>query len=242
VSRGSDPGREEQHLVAGVSELVERARALVAKEKRAVLGITGPPGAGKSTLCQALLAEFGACATVVGMDGFHLANEELTRLGRRERKGAPDTFDVDGYVALLERIRSQAQGSLVYAPLFHRDLEIAVAGSTPVSPEATLVITEGNYLLLDEGGWGRVRSQLSEAWYLDLPTTERQRRLVRRRQSFGEAPEEAEQWVSSVDEVNARTVESSRARADLVVRLVADQEAASRAAGVGRLKGSSAAP
>ncbi len=125
MSRGSDPGREKQHLVAGASELVERARALVARETRAVLGIVGPPGAGKSTLCQALLAEFAGCATVVGMDGFHLANEELTRRGRRERKGAPDTFDVDGYVSLRERIRSQAEGSVVYAPLFHRGLEIA---------------------------------------------------------------------------------------------------------------------
>ncbi len=201
-----------------LAELIERARALARPGARRVLGIAGPPGAGKSTLCAGLLHALDGSAVLVGMDGFHLANAELVRLGRRQRKGAPDTFDVDGYVALLGRLRSQT-ADVIYGPVFDRALEESIGSAVPVPREVPLVITEGNYLLLDEPGWAGVRDQLDEAWFLDVPAGERVDRLVARRQSFGESADQAEAWVHGVDQANAAIVDSSRGRADLVVHL-----------------------
>jgi pantothenate kinase len=148
------------------------------------------------------------------MDGFHLAQAELARLGRADRKGAPDTFDVDGYVALLRRLRS-ADEPVVYAPLFRRDLEEPIAGAVAVGCDVPLVITEGNYLLL----WPEVVELLDESWYLDLPDDARRRRLTQRRVSYGVAPDEAERWTNGSDEANARTVAATKSRADVLVTL-----------------------
>ncbi|TYP90458.1 nucleoside/nucleotide kinase family protein [Blastococcus xanthinilyticus] len=199
-------------------QLVERAAALARPGTRRLLGITGAPGAGKSTLCAALLDALGDRAALAAMDGFHYANAELARLGRADRKGAPDTFDVDGYVALLDRLRTPPAVP-VYAPVFDRALEEPIGSAVPVWPDTPLVLTEGNYLLLDEHGWSAVRTRLDEVWYLDLAPAVRERRLLRRRRSYGHEPEAAEAWVRSVDGRNARTVETSRPRADLVVHL-----------------------
>lgn len=199
-----------------VASLVDRARALAADGRRRILGIAGTPGAGKSTVSAALLDALGERAVLVGMDGFHLANAELIRLGRRHRKGAPDTFDVDGYVALLARLRTQTSGT-TYAPVFDRSLEESIGSAVPVSAGTPLVITEGNYLLFDGGGWERVRCQLDECWYLDVTREERQRRLVARRRSYGESIEDATAWVRDVDEPNAVHVERTRGNADLCV-------------------------
>ncbi|WP_347057162.1 nucleoside/nucleotide kinase family protein [Blastococcus sp. HT6-30] len=201
---------------ATLEQLVDRAAALVRPGARRILGITGAPGAGKSTLCAALLDALGERAALVGMDGFHYANAELARLGRVDRKGAPDTFDVDGYVALLRRLRTPPPVA-VYAPVFDRALEEPIGSAVPVAPDTPLVLTEGNYLLLDEHGWSAVRPCLDEVWYLDVPPGVRERRLVRRRRSYGHEPEAAEAWVRTVDGRNGRTVETSRSRADLVV-------------------------
>ncbi|GEK19597.1 nucleoside/nucleotide kinase family protein [Cellulomonas xylanilytica] len=201
-----------------VDDLVERARALARSGRRTVLGITGAPGAGKSTVCAALVDALGDQVALVGMDGFHLADEELVRLGRRERKGAPDTFDVAGYVALLRRLRRQTE-PVVYAPRFDRGLEAAIAGAVPVHLHTPLVITEGNYLLLDDLGWQAVRPCLDEAWFLDVPPDVRSERLEARRRSFGDTPDDARVWVANVDTANGLVVEATRARADLVARL-----------------------
>lgn len=217
--QGSAEGARQPRVVSEtVDQLVERARALARSGGRRVLGITGAPGAGKSTLCAALLAALGDEAVLVGMDGFHLANEELVRLGRRDRKGAPDTFDVGGYVALLDRVRVQTD-AVVYGPVFDRTIETSVGSAQPVRRETPLVITEGNYLLLSEHGWDRVASRLDEAWFLDIPADVRASRLVRRRQSHGEDLAAATAWVRGVDQVNAVTVTATRDRADLVVTL-----------------------
>lgn len=191
--------------------------------ERRVLGIVGAPGAGKSTLCAALMAglntpELGEQAALVPMDGFHLANAELTRLGRRDRKGAPDTFDADGYAALLGRLR-RPEGQTVYAPFFDRSLEESIGSALAVLPGAPLIVTEGNYLLLDTGGWGRVRSALDEVWYLEVPEDLRLSRLVRRHIEFGKAPEEAAEWAGRVDGRNAEMIQATRGRADLIVQL-----------------------
>lgn len=202
---------------ASVQELVERARVLAGSGRR-ILGITGAPGAGKSTLCAALLRELGSDAVLVGMDGFHLANEELVRLGRRDRKGAPDTFDVDGYTALLRRLRAQKEG-VIYAPTFNRGIEESIGSAISVSAEVPLVITEGNYLLHDQGGWERVAAELDESWYLDVPADERESRLITRRESFGHSTEDAVAWVRGVDQANGVVVEAGRPRADRVFHL-----------------------
>jgi pantothenate kinase len=206
-------------FTATLDELVARARAVIATGGRKVLGITGPRGAGKSTLCTALLEALGDAAVLVGMDGFHLANQELLLLGRQDRKGAPDTFDADGYVALLRRICSQSGGAPIYAPVFDRQLEESIGSAVPVSANTSLVITEGNYLLLRGDGWEALRDCLDEAWYLEVPPDLRTRRMVSRRQGFGESVAEATAWVQDVDDANAAIVEPTRAFADLVIHL-----------------------
>ncbi|MFE7126396.1 nucleoside/nucleotide kinase family protein [Streptomyces sp. NPDC057617] len=187
--------------------------------RRRILGIAGPPGAGKSTLAARLVERLGGLAVLVPMDGFHLAQTELRRLGRENRKGAPDTFDAAGYTALLARLRAPEPGTVVYAPAFDRSLEEPVAGSIAVPPEVPLVITEGNYLLHDEGPWAPVRTLLDEVWYLDLDPVVRVARLVDRHVHHGKDRPYAERWVTDSDEPNARLVARGRPRADFVVAL-----------------------
>ncbi|MFF8726813.1 nucleoside/nucleotide kinase family protein [Streptomyces sp. NPDC015171] len=201
-------------------DLLIRARALPRDGRRALLGIAGSPGAGKTTLAghlvRALNAGAPAWAAHVPMDGFHLADAELDRLGRRSRKGAPDTFDAAGYAALLRRLREET-GEVVYAPGFERVLEQPLAGAVPVPPEARLVVTEGNYLLLADGPWARVRPCLDEVWFCEVAEDERVRRLVARHEEFGKERPAAVAWVLGPDQRNADLVAATRQRADLVV-------------------------
>ena len=174
-------------------EAIERARALASRGRRTLLGITGPPGGGKSTLARAVADELGDRAALVGMDGFHLAQAELVRLGRRDRMGALDTFDGAGYVALLRRLR--AADEVVYAPEFRREIEEPIAGAVAVPPDVPLVITEGNYLLVDEGPWAQVRGLLDEAWYVVQDEQRRLELLIARHVEFGKEPDYAREWV-----------------------------------------------
>ncbi|MGE0298011.1 nucleoside/nucleotide kinase family protein [Pseudonocardia sp.] len=208
--------------MTGFADLRERARALATGERRALLGITGSPGAGKTTLAVALVRALGAelgdgIVAHVPMDGYHLADVELERLGRRGRKGAPDTFDPGGYAALLRRLRSSPEET-VYAPAFDRDIEQPIAGSIPVHPRCRLVVTEGNYLLLDEPAWRAARAELDAVWFVEADEALRRERLVARHVEFGKASDTATAWVAGTDEPNARLVEATRERADLVVR------------------------
>lgn len=184
---------------------------------RRLLGIAGPPGAGKSTLSAQLMAVFGDRCAVVPMDGFHLAQTELERTGRADRKGAPDTFDAAGYVALLRRLREPVPGETVYAPEYRRDLRNGVAGAIAVPWDVPLVITEGNYLLLDSHGFAPVHDLLDECWYVDLPEQVRAGRLVARHELFGKVPEAASAWTHGPDQRNADFVADTRCRADVVV-------------------------
>lgn len=199
-----------------MTELIDRARELAAAGQRRILGITGCPGAGKGTVAHAVSAALGARAVVVPMDGFHLAEAELHRLGRRDRKGAPDTFDAAGYVALLRRLR-QPSDEVVYAPEFRRELEESVAGAIAVPPEADLVITEGNYLLLKRPPWGEIRELLDEAWFLAPDDGLRRKRLIDRHIRYGKTAEQARTWVLGSDEANAGLISPTRECADLVV-------------------------
>ncbi len=192
-----------------------RLEALLATHRRVVLGITGPPGAGKTAMAAEIASSFDD-AVHLPMDGFHLADSELQRLGRVDRKGAIDTFDAYGYLALLQRIKSQ-DTETVYAPAFDRDVEQPVAGSIPVAPDARLIVTEGNYLLEDEEPWPRVRRALDEVWFIGCEVGERRRRLIARHIQFGKSPQQAQAWVRDVDDRNAERIERVRHRADFVV-------------------------
>ena len=196
-------------------DLLERAEGLVARGERTVLGIVGSPASGKTTLAWSLSNALGNRATVVGMDGFHLAQVELRRLGRTERKGAPDTFDAHGYVNLLSRIKAGTE--MVYAPEFRREIEEPIAGAVPVPPEVPLVITEGNYLLLDSEPWSQVRGLLDEAWFLAPDEHDRIERLVTRHRRYGRSLVEARQRALGSDQRNADLIGPSAARADLVL-------------------------
>jgi pantothenate kinase len=195
-----------------LTELSDRASRLVAAGGRRVLGITGAPGAGKSTLAAALGNELHV--PVVSLDGFHLSNDELRRLNRLDRKGAPDTFDGAGFVAMLRRLH--AGGDAVLAPAFDRAGEAVMADAITVPCDAGLVVVEGNYLLLETPPWNAVRDLLAEVWFLDHPR--RVERLVARHVEFGRTPAAAhERATAGSDGDNARLIMSSRDRADLVL-------------------------
>jgi pantothenate kinase len=195
---------------------MSRIRVSDLRPQGRILGITGAPGAGKSTFAAALAAEHDG--VVVPMDGFHLADVELERRELLDRKGAPETFDAEGYAALLARIRSRPD-HVVLAPRFDRSVEQPVAGAVPVPPEADLVVTEGNYLLMDEPRWRAVRDQLDEVWHVRLDEATRLERLVARHVEFGKTLDEARAWVERVDQPNAALVEAAAERADRIVDL-----------------------
>ncbi|MFT4233900.1 MAG: nucleoside/nucleotide kinase family protein [Microbacterium sp.] len=204
--------------VTTVQRLADDVRALAAhRGGRTIIGIAGAPGAGKSTLAEALVdAVVGAA--LVPMDGFHLSQRMLTSLGRADRKGAPDTFDIDGLVNLLARIR--AEQAPVYFPVFDRSIEEPIAAGGVAAPEHQIVIVEGNYLLLD-GPWRRIRELLDETWFLELADATRRERLVARHMRFGRSESEARAWVAEVDEPNAQRIKATLADADRVIALEA---------------------
>lgn len=204
-----------------LDELVESARALVVPGERCILGLTGAPGAGKSTVAEQLVEALGPdVAVLVPMDGFHLANEVLIELGRLDRKGAHDTFDDGGYARLIATLATQrVDDPVVYAPRFRREIEESIGSSIPVPPTVPLVVTEGNYLLLDVDAWPTARSHIDAVWFLAPDTDVRHARLVRRHEAYGKSAEEAALWALGSDERNARLIESTAGRADRIVRL-----------------------
>ncbi|MGH3858615.1 nucleoside/nucleotide kinase family protein [Actinokineospora sp.] len=197
------------------ADLVRRAQALALPGHRRVLGICGPPGSGKSTLAARIVAALDGQAALVGMDGFHLAQSELDRLGRADRKGAPDTFDADGYVDLLRRLRTNTD-KIVYAPEFRREIEDSIACAVPITCDVPLVVTEGNYLFL----WPEVRPLLDEVWYLDPDPGLRRKRLFERHMAHGRSAEQAAARTDGSDERNARLVATTARTADLVLRKI----------------------
>lgn len=197
--------------------LLERL-ARMSTSGRVVVGITGAPGSGKSTLAATLASRVGESCVVVPMDGFHLTDTELRRLGLSDRKGAPETFDVRGFVHALDRVRREVD-AIVYLPEFDRDAEQSVAGAIAVRPAHCVVLVEGNYLLLDEPGWQEARSLLDEVWFLEGDEDVRVRRLVERHVRHGRAPDAAQEWVMRSDQANAALVAATRTEADAIVRI-----------------------
>ena len=187
--------------------------------ERVLIGIIGKPGAGKSTLSKYLMAKLPKeFVTVVPMDGYHLSNKVLKDLKRADRKGAPDTFDVAGFISLVKRIRTE-QTQNIYYPIFDRAIEESIAAQGVVTSDTKVVIIEGNYLLHDEGGWEVCNDLLDESWMVDVDDDKRISRLISRHIAYGKDPEAAKAWAKGTDEVNAKLIERGRNRADFVVAI-----------------------
>lgn len=218
---GDGTGSGRRHSAGIPNDLLDQLRAVTsASTHRSILGIAGSPGSGKTTLAQALVDRLNrdhpAYAAYLPMDGFHLANATLDRLGIHDRKGAPETFDGWGYVALLRRLREETD-HVIYAPSFRRDMDEGVAGELAIEPAVQVVVTEGNYLLVDEEPWSRVRDLLDEAWFCSTPAEEREHRLIERHMRHGRTREAATAWARTVDGPNAALIEATRNRADCVI-------------------------
>ncbi|MCQ6269642.1 nucleoside/nucleotide kinase family protein [Pseudarthrobacter sp. R1] len=200
-----------------ITQAMAALRARLVPGTRTVLGIAGAPGSGKSTFAEWIRQQFEpGQAVVVPMDGFHLGNAIIDGTPLRERKGAMDTFDAGGYLSLLRRLVRRDE-PVVYAPEFRRTLDEPVAASIAIPADVPLVITEGNYLLMEQEPWKDIRAQLDEVWFVDTPPELRLARLVERHVSFGMEPAAADAWATGPDEANAVLIQATRPAADRVI-------------------------
>jgi pantothenate kinase len=207
--------------ITDFGELCARAAELANQGGRRLLGITGAPGAGKSTLAEAIVDRVGGGARLVGVDGFHLSQARLAELGRLDRKGAIDTFDGSGFVTLLRRLRAWGEET-VYAPEFRREFEESIACAQAIEPHIRLLVVEGNYLLVPEPPWGELRTLLDEVWYCERDEGARIADLIARHRRYGKSDEAARRWARGTDQRNADLIRTTRSRADVVVALNED--------------------
>lgn len=199
-----------------LDELGSWVRELIAStEGRVLLGLVGEPGSGKSTVSHHLASQLDC--PIVGMDGFHLAMDVVERLELVQVKGAPHTFDVGGFIALLERLNRRPPEPTIWAPRYERAIRNPIGSAVPVNADHGIVIVEGNYLLLDDEPWNRIAGLLTACLYLDVDRATRIARLIDRHIAFGKPPDVARDFVMRSDEANARLVAATRSRADLVV-------------------------
>jgi len=206
--------------LSSIDEALSRIKDLAVKHSgRFIIGIVGKPGAGKSTLTSHLIENLPKdSVSLVPMDGYHLSNLQLKNLGLSDRKGAFNTFDSNGYVSLLKRINTETDQDIYY-PVFHREIEESYAADGVVLANTKIVLTEGNYLLFDKAGWEKVAAELTEIWYININDSVRIDRLVKRHEFYGKDKESALNWATGTDEINAKIVESTAARADVVINI-----------------------
>jgi pantothenate kinase len=202
-----------------MSELASIAAAIfrhAGKAERFMVAIAGPPASGKSTRAEAI-AELlpPGSAAVVPMDGFHFDDAVLDEKGLRSRKGAPETFDFDGFLSLLKRLKAH-EGD-VAVPLFDRSMELSRNAAAIVSRDTKFVLVEGNYLLLDEAPWNSLESVFDFGIYVDVPRDELERRLVQRWRDHGRPDDAARRWIDGNDLPNVDRVQRARRKADLVI-------------------------
>lgn len=204
-----------------VGEVADILGGIVSSDYRSLIGIVGAPGAGKSTIAEQLVEALTPRAALLPMDGFHLPQSTLVELGRRDRMGAADTFDVDAFRATLLSVRRGFgnSGHPVTAPGFDREREEPVPGAIDISPEFPLVVVEGNYLLLDSGGWERTAPMFDLTFYVDLDEETRIERLTARHRKYGKTAADARAWALGPDQVNARLIRGTAARADYRIAL-----------------------
>lgn len=206
--------------LSSIDEALSRIKDLALKHSgRFIIGIVGKPGAGKSTLTSHLIENLPKdSVSLVPMDGYHLSNLQLKNLGLSDRKGAFNTFDSNGYVSLLKRINTETDQDIYY-PVFHREIEESYAADGVVLANTKIVLTEGNYLLFDKAGWEKVAAELTEIWYININDDVRIDRLVKRHEFYGKDKESALNWATGTDEINAKIVESTAARADVIINI-----------------------
>ena len=197
------------------AELAQLIRVKAQGQGRYLVALAGPPGAGKSTLAADLVTALGKGAKAVPMDGFHYDDAVLIARGARDRKGAPDTFDVQGFLHLLRRLRTEDE---VAIPLFDRDLEISRAGADIVTAADRVLVVEGNYLLLNESPWPQTAPLFNLTVWIDVPESELDRRLLARWAHYGKTPDQARAWIDGNDMPNIRRVTQNSRPADVVLR------------------------
>ena len=207
--------------LSSIDEALSRIKDLALKHSgRFIIGIVGKPGAGKSTLTSHLIENLPKdSVSLVPMDGYHLSNLQLKNLGLSDRKGAFNTFDSNGYVSLLKRINTETDQDIYY-PVFHREIEESYAADGVVLANTKIVLTEGNYLLFDKAGWEKVATELTEIWYININDDVRIERLVKRHEFYGKDKEPALNWATGSDEINAKIVESTASKADVIINLI----------------------
>ena len=200
--------------------LFEQIQTLLdGQSTRSLIGIVGKPGAGKSTVVEQIEKRYQPNeVSIIPMDGFHLSNEELISLGRRERKGAPDTFDVEGFTLLIKSVKIDHSVDHKF-PIFHREIEASIADEGMVPKESKVVVIEGNYLFSEAHGWNGIYPLLDHSWFIEIDDEIRIERLIARHVRYGKTREEAEAWSRGSDETNARFIGLTANRAENRINL-----------------------
>jgi len=201
--------------------LVEQIQSLLqSPNARSIIGIVGKPGAGKSTVVSEIENRFDSRqVSVIPMDGYHLSNEELISLNRRDRKGAPDTFDTNAFTSLITKVKNNPDSEHRF-PIFHREIEASKPDEGVVQSNSKVIVIEGNYLFSEEHNWQGVFPLLDHTWFIEIDDEVRIERLIARHIRFGKTPEEAENWSKGSDEANARFIELTAHRASNKIKLI----------------------
>ena len=195
-------------------DLAALIRAKAGGQARFITAVAGPPGSGKSTFAGDVVAALGAGARAVPMDGFHYDDAVLAQRGLQSRKGAPETFDVGGFIHLMGRLRA---GGDVAIPVFDRQMELSRAAADVVSDADQFLVVEGNYLLLDEQPWTALAPFFDLTVFIDVPEAELDRRLLNRWAHFGKTPAAARAWIDGNDMPNIRRVQAASRAADIQI-------------------------